>query len=484
MKEKSPDYPLSDSSEGDGTLEQGTPINEKALIRKLDLKLLPAVTVLYLLSFLDRSNVANAKVEGLAEAVNMSDDQYLSGLTLFFLGYVLFEIPCNIILKRTTPRFWLPTLTIAWGIVATLLGIVQNKAGFFAARFWLGSVESGLFPGVVFYLSMWYQRKERQFRVALFFSAAAFAGAFGGILAWGIAHMDGVGGQGGWRWIFILEGILTVVIGAFAYLFITNYPATAPFLKPAERAFIQRRLAADSDASEDEGFSWANVRAAISDPKCYLYCFGFHFMSLPLYTLSLFLPTIIADLGYSASAAQLLTIPPYALATTLTVIVAYISERVGRRAPFLIAFALTASIGYCILLSNMDPTAKPAVSYVGTFFAAAGIYPTVGLVLSWPAVNVGGQTKRAVANALQISIGNCGAIIGTQIYRAGDSPRYVIGHSVALAYTVVSACLTLVTWWFLSRENKKKEAAVPGSGVVGGAGGLKGDEDPRWRFML
>jgi len=190
-----------------------------------------------------------------------------------------------------------------------------------------------------------------------------------------------------------------------AYWFICNYPDTAKFLNPKERAFIIKRLAADGDSSDNEGFSWANVKLCLSDPKCWLYCFGFHFMSLPLYTLSLFLPTIIANLGYSSAIAQLMTIPPYAVATILTVVVAYISERVGRRAPFLIASALTASIGYCILLSNTDPTAHPAVSYVGTFFAAAGIYPTTGLVLSWPAVNVGGQTKRAVANALQISIG-------------------------------------------------------------------------------
>lgn len=279
--------------------------------------------------------------------------------------------------------------------------------------------------------------------------------------------------------------MLTVVVGGLAYFFISNYPATAGFLSSPERSFIQKRLSADSDSSEDEGFTWANVRAALADPKCYLYCFGFHFMSLPLYTLSLFLPTIIEALGYSAVRAQLFTIPPYALATILTVVVAYISERVvGRRAPFLIASALTATIGYCILLSNTDPTGRPGISYLGVFFAAAGIYPTTGLVLSWPAVNVGGQTKRAIANALQISIGNCGAIIGTQVYRVNDSPRYVTGHSIALAYTVTSACLTGFTWWYLDRENKKKDRQHPGEGVVGGAGGLKGDEDPRWRFML
>lgn len=161
-------------------------INEKALVRKLDYKLLPALTFLYLLSFLDRSNVGNARIEGLVDDLHITGNEYLTGLTLFFVGYVIFEVPCNIILKLWTPRMWLPTLTLAWGIVSTLMGVTQNKAGFFAVRFFLGVSESGLFPGIVYYLSLWYRREERHYRVALFFSAAALAGAFGGILAWGI----------------------------------------------------------------------------------------------------------------------------------------------------------------------------------------------------------------------------------------------------------------------------------------------------------
>lgn len=111
-------------------------------------------------------------------------DQYLTGLTLYFVGYVLFEIPCNIVLKRATPRLWLPTLTLVWGIVATLLGVVQNYRGYLASRFFLGVAESGLFPGVVYYVSMWYKRNEQHYRISLFFSAASLAGAFGGVLAW------------------------------------------------------------------------------------------------------------------------------------------------------------------------------------------------------------------------------------------------------------------------------------------------------------
>lgn len=153
-------------------------------------------------------------------------------------------------------------------------------------------------------------------------------------------------------------------MGCAAYFFINNYPSTAKFVSEPERRFIYKRLAADSDATENEGFTWSNVSASLADPKCWLYAFGFHFMSLPLYTLSLFLPTIIAALGYSSASAQLLSIPPYALATLLTVVVAWVSERSGRRAPFLCFFALLAAIGYCILLSNTHIKTRPGVSYL------------------------------------------------------------------------------------------------------------------------
>lgn len=130
---------------------------------------------------------------------------------------------------------------------------------------------------------MWYKRLERQYRIALFFSAASLAGAFGGILAWAIAKMKGVGGLDGWRWIFILEGILTVLVSAAAYFFIVNYPNTPKFISDDERDFIQARLKADSDATRHERFDWANVKSALLDLRCRLYGFAFHTMSLPLY---------------------------------------------------------------------------------------------------------------------------------------------------------------------------------------------------------
>jgi len=263
-----------------------------------------------------------------------------------------------------------------------------------------------------------------------------------------------------------------------------NYPDTAKFLSPKERTFIQARLAADSDSTRNEAFTWENVNKALKDPKCWLYGLAFHTMSLPLYTLSLFLPSIITALGYTAANAQLLTIPPYALATILTIASAYFSERYQRRAPFALASTTLAIIGYIILISNKNPTKHPGVSYVGTFFAAAGIYPSTALALAWPANNVSGQTKRAVAGAMQISIGNLGAVLGTQLYRPKTAPRYLLGHGFALGYLVANLVVTGAIWFVLSRENKRRDDTGVKGGFenVGEAETWEGDDDLRWRF--
>lgn len=462
-KDSTPSLSASDELSSD---YNPTNIKEKALLRRLDLKLLPPLCLLYLLSFLDRSNIGNAKIEGLTTELSIGGNQYLDTLTIYFIGYVLFEIPCNIILKKTSPRFWLPTLMFAWGVVATLLGVTQNFAGFMVARFFLGVTESGLFPGITFYLSMWYKREERQYRIALLFSAASLAGAFGGILAFGIGHLS-VGDYHGWRWIFILEGLLTIVVAIGAYFFIFNYPETVKWLSEDEREFIVRRV------GKEESFNWAAVREAFTDVKCWLYGLAFHTMSLPLYTLSLFLPQIIKDLGYSAANAQLLTVPPYAVATILTVIVAIVSEKAKKRAIFIIGTSSLAIIGYIMLLCG--GSAGPGLSYAGTILAAAGIYPSTAIVLSWPANNVAGQTKRATANALQISIGNLGAVLGTQLYRPSTSPRYYLGHSFAVGYLLANICVVGTLWIVLARENKKKSRL--------GDGKVLSDRDGRWIFQ-
>jgi|TARA_R110002003_G_scaffold144_5_gene13357 MFS family permease len=250
-------------------------LDEKKILRKMDLRLIPMLALLYLLSFLDRGNIGNAKIEGLQEDLGMSGAQYNWCLTVFFFTYAAFEVPSNLLLKKLRPSVWLPTIMVAWGVVMTLMGIVQSYEGLLIARIFLGVTEAGLFPGVAYYITMWYARHEAQFRQALFFSAASVAGAFSGLLAFGIAHMDGVGNLAGWRWIFILEGILTVVVAIVAYFTLFDFPETASFLTEEERAFVVYRLKyqdfkdeAEAGAvrvAQDDTFQWKFVKSAFLD---------------------------------------------------------------------------------------------------------------------------------------------------------------------------------------------------------------------------
>lgn len=168
---------------------------------KLDLRLIPWLCLLYLISFLDRSNIGNAKIDGLQEGLHITPGQYNACVTIFFISYALFEPLTNILLKRLRPSVFIPIIMVAWGIVMTTMGLCHNFEGMMIARFFLGMAEAGLFPGINYYLSCWYKRDEFGIRAAIFFSAAAVSGSFGGLLAAAIGQMDGIGGKGGWAWI-------------------------------------------------------------------------------------------------------------------------------------------------------------------------------------------------------------------------------------------------------------------------------------------
>ena len=230
---------------------------------------------------------------------------------------------------------------------------------------------------------------------------------------------------------------MTVVVSVGGYFFIYNYPATAKFLTPEEREYILARLKDDSDAVRDEKFAWVGVRQALKDPKIYLHGLCCHTISLPAYTITLFLPTIINSLGYSAARSQLLSIPPLVTGFVATMSAAILAQRTKRRAPFIVIGSSVAIVGYIMLLTSH----RPGMSYAGTILVGAGIFPAGAIVVSWPANNVSGQTKRVTAQATQIIIGNFGAILGTQLYRPKWGPRYFVGHGTVRSFAVRTAQL-------------------------------------------
>lgn len=314
---------------------------------------------------------------------------------------------------------------------------------------------AGLYPGVNFYLSCWYKSSEVGLRSALFFSAAALAGSFGGLLAAAIALMEGVSGLKGWAWIFILEGLATIVVGCFCWWMIFDWPEDARFLSPDDRIRMQRRLILDKQGKTAEEFDKRHIYAALKDWKTYGYMFIFAGCLCPLYAFSLFLPTILGSMGYSGTKAQLFSVPPYAAGAIVTVIVGWYSDKSRMRGYCNIGTVLVGIVGFILLIS----TENPGVQYAGTFLGAMGIYPTVSNTLSWVVNNTEGSLKRAFVIGMVVGWGNLNGVVSSNIYIVGEKPRYYTGHGVILGYQV--CCLlggSILMNIMLRLENNKRAA--------------------------
>ncbi|KAH7084246.1 high-affinity nicotinic acid transporter [Paraphoma chrysanthemicola] len=432
----------------------------KKLLRKLDWHIIPFMSLIYLLCFLDRTNIGNARLDHLEQDLKLHGIQYNDCLAVLFPFYIAAEIPSNIMMKRTRPSIWLTFIMFFWSVAMICQGFVSNYSGLMATRVFLGVFEGGLFPGVNYYISQWYVRHECGFRMALFFSAATLAGAFGGILARGIAEMSGVGGKQAWAWIFILEGLLSILVSIIAYWCIYDYPDTAQFLKPHEREEVERRLRADHGHLSND-FDMKYVWQAIQDWKIYIFMLICMAGFCPIYSFALFLPTIIKNMGYTANDAQLMSVPPYVCACFFTITASWYADRVRRRGIFLMGFQLIAIAGFSMLAA----TPRPRIQYAGTVLAAIGIYPQIPLGMAWNSGNIGGSLKRGTGIAMQVMGGNCGGIVASYVYLSRDGPRYITGHSILIGIVSMAFFLTffMSTWCKLENARRDKIATEVGS---------------------
>jgi sugar phosphate permease len=355
-------------------------------------------------------------------------------------------------MKRFRPSVWIPCIMLAWGVCCIAMGFVHNYAGLLACRMALGFAEGGLFPGITYYITLWYKRHECGLRMAIFFSAATASGAFGGLLARGIWEMEGLQGIDGWAWIFIIEGILTVLVAIVAFFVMMDYPDSAKFLSATEKTEVQRRLREDRSALADE-FSMKYFWHAIQDWKIWVHMFITIGIYTPLYSFSLFLPTIVQGLGYTNETAQLMTVPPYVAACVCCIGAGFLADKWRFRGLFMIFFNIVAIIGFIMQIS----TSNNGVKYAGTFFAAMGIYPNVPQGVAWNGNNIGGSTKRGVGIAMHVGFGNLGGAIAGFLYIARDRPQYYPGHGTLIATLTMSTVLCTIMTIYLRRENARRD---------------------------
>ncbi|KAF2011667.1 MFS general substrate transporter [Aaosphaeria arxii CBS 175.79] len=470
----------------EGLIQEIDPIEEAKLVRKLDLFLIPVVMLLYLLSFLDRVNIGNARLYDLESDLNLSPNQFQTAVSILFVTYILSEVPSNLVLKKLRPSRWIAFITVSWGAVATLTGVVQNYAGLLVCRLFLGAVEGGLFPGMAIYLTFFYTKRELALRIGYLFVSAALAGACGGLLAFAIGHMHGTAGQSGWRWIMIIEGAPTFVLGIATWWILPDNPQTAYFLDDRQRALAVRRLTLQTGYTKSAvEFHWEDVRKAVKDWKVWAFCLALFGSDCMLYGYSTFLPTIIRGINPGASTAmvQVLTIPCYALGAITYLIVARVSDHQQKRGLWTVMLGLVSIIGYALLISDTSSS----VHYAGCFLVAMGLYVFVGLPLAWLPTNCPRYGKRTTATGLQLSMGNCAGIMSSFLYPKGESPRFIRGHAVTMAMVAFAIIIYTVMWRYFSMVNARREAGKEDHLIEGMDEheiAEMGDESPKFRYAV
>ncbi|KAL4917576.1 major facilitator superfamily domain-containing protein [Aspergillus aurantiobrunneus] len=428
---------------------------ERKVVRKCDLHVVPILTALFLFAFLDRINIGNARLLGLEEELGMEGRQYNIALFVFFIPYILFEVPSNMILKRIKPSWWLSGIMSSWGVVTVCQGVTGSFAGLVVCRVLIGALEAGFMPGSVYLINMYYRRHELQWRLNFFFSASIFAGAVSGFLAYAIANMGNVGGYKAWRWIFILEGLATIILAVIAKFIIVDWPESATFLTDEERAILLRRLAEDQGEAQMNQLDNKSMRRTFSDPKIYLGPIMYFGIVNTGYAVSFFTPTILEQLGWAAIRAQVMSVPIYAVAMVITLSTAYISDRLAHRYVFTLAGVLIATMGYILLL--VQTSIPVGARYFALYAITGGGYLTQPILMGWLSNNMAGHYKQSIASAMQIGFGNCGGLVASNIFFVEEAPGYRTGFGVSLGMTWICGVSCAVFLAYLVRENRVRE---------------------------
>ncbi|KAI0362468.1 major facilitator protein [Trametes cingulata] len=456
-------------------------VNEAKLLRRIDLRVVPIISILYLLAFLDRVNISNAVLFSLKQDLKLTGDQFNTAIVVFFIPYVLLEVPCNVLLKRLGPRVWMPSCMLAFGVITVLQAFAQNFGGLVAARFFLGLAESGFYPGCFYIISMWYRREEAQKRYSFLFSSASLAGGFGGLLASAIGKLDGVRGYHGWRWIFILEGLLTVVIAIAAYFIVPDFPEKALWLKKDEKEFLEARLHEDVGQSRiQDPITFKTVLTVYKDFKIIFGPLMYLGFLVPAYSYAYFAPTIVQSLGHSVIQTQLLSVPPWACSFVFTMTIAVISDYTRRRFVFLMLCAAIGVAGLIILLLVHD---NSKLQYAALYIVPIGILSAMPIGLCWYETNLGTHHRRAVGTATQVGVGNIGGIIAAYSFLAKDSPRFIAGYSICLGFTLLGMLAACGYYIAILAENGQRDRAEAENDTLSTEEKAKlGDLNPDYRY--
>ncbi|GAB5590705.1 hypothetical protein Unana1_05605 [Umbelopsis nana] len=408
------------SKDPSAALSQIDPNIEARIRRKYDLRILPIATFIYLMAFIDRSNMGNARVLGMTADLDLSGNRFNISLTAFFITYVLFEVPTNILCKKFGPRIWLALITFIFGLITMCLAFCQSFVGITVARTFLGIAEAGIMPGISYMLStlqvnslliffQWpcltYRRHELGTRVGIYASFASLAGAFGGLLATGFSQIPPWGIMHTWRNIFFFEGIITMMSGLVCYAFLPDSPDSAKFLTQEEREIGVARIRLETLTNDQEKLEKKHFKLAIWNVSIILLSIALFCSLLCMNSIALFMPSLLSAMGYSSIQSQLMTVPPYAVGTVVCICLAMSSDRFKMRGPIIFAIVGPLIFIAFVILRTVD---NVGIRYMAIFFATSGAFTGSPVIVAWTVDNTAGPMVRAIACAYSVSLGCLG----------------------------------------------------------------------------
>ncbi|HTM10658.1 MAG TPA: MFS transporter [Verrucomicrobiae bacterium] len=416
------------------------PIDSERVMRKVVRRLIPFLFICYIVNYIDRINVGYAALE-MKTDLGFSDAAYGLGASMFFVGYVLFEIPSNLIMQRVGARLWIARIMISWGAISSCMMFVTTTHAFYTMRFLLGAAEAGFFPGTILYLTHWIPAKERARAVALFLTSTALSGVVGGPLSGALLKLSGVHGLAGWQWLFLLEGVPALVLGMITLVYLNDRPEQAHWLTPDEREWLVRVMREEHEQKEQRhGYT---LFAALIDPKVLQLCVLYFSIIISFYGVVFWLPQILKNFSdLSNVMVGLVSAVPYFIAAIAMVLIGNHSDKTGERGRHVALPALAGSIG--LALSAVVHHYSPLLAFAALCLAALGIWSTLGPFWSMPTEFLSG-TGAAGGIALINSIGNIGGFVGPSVvgYFKQRTDDFTAGL-LALAFTlIVGSCLAL-----------------------------------------
>jgi MFS family permease len=443
--------PVVDKVDYSGAHEKTDP-REIALVKKLDRWIMPMLWSMYWLNYLDRNAIALARLNDLEEDLNLSSVQYQTCVSILFVGYILGQIPSNMVLNRTRPSRYMAIAMMLWAVVSALTAVCNNFTGLLLTRFFLGLCEAPFYPGAVYILSLFYNRKEVATRIAILYSGNILATAFAGLIAAGIFHgLDDVAGLAGWRWLFILQGAVTFVIAIVGYFVLPDFPKTTVWLTPAERELAYNRIELDTVENSGEASTWAGFRQACRDPMVWLFAAMAH-MHLAANGFKNFFPTVVETLKFSETITLVLICPPYLLAGAVTILVSWSSGKFNERTWHITISKAVATAGFVAACATLHTAGR----YVAMIVFTVGTYGVNSLILGWCG-SVCGQTKekKAVAIGIVTTVMNISFIWTPYLWPKSDEPRYAIALGSSAGFSVATAILAWIAKVEMKRRNRK-----------------------------